>query len=107
MISDLVKSEIRKHEYLYGIIFSEDDINNIIKYVSEGVYAFNLIYDDYNHCVKIKKLNWNLVKSKDVLKTTLKIWSYDGGLTYKYNEIETFLIDLRLIRELKLNSLYL
>jgi len=105
MISDLVKSEIRRHTHLYGIIFSEDDINNIIKYVSEGVYAFNIIYDEDNHCIEIKKLNWNLVKSN--LISAFHIFSYDGGLTYKYNEIETLLIDLRLIRELKLNSLYL
>jgi hypothetical protein len=107
MIEEFVNSEINKHSERYGIDFSFNICSKIIKYVKEGVYAFQLIYNENHQVVLVQALDRTKVVQND---SNFKhwgqgLWSYDGGHHFKYSSIETLTIDIQKIRQLKLISI--
>ena len=75
------------------------ELENRICDVKEGVYAFQLIYNENQQVILVKPLDWTKVLS------TLDCWSYDGGKNFKYSSIETLKLDIQKIRELKLDKI--
>ena len=99
MIEDFVSDVINKHIVRYNLLFGFVISSEIRKYVKEGVYAFQLIYNENQQVILVKPLDWTKVLS------TLDCWSYDGGKNFKYSSIETLKIDVVKIRELKLEEI--
>jgi hypothetical protein len=94
------------------IVLTDDVIEHIEKEVEEGVYAFQIIYsaDESSGSLMMnfelaKPLDYKLVKVEYDQAGESKYFSYDGGKTYKYNEYETLLFDLSIIREEKLKKI--
>jgi hypothetical protein len=99
MIEDFVSDVINKHIVRYNLLFGFVISSEIRKYVKEGVYAFQLIYNENQQVILVKPLDWTKVLS------TLDCWSYDGGKNFKYSSIETLKLDIQKIRELKLDKI--
>jgi len=99
MIKDFVNDVINKHIVRYNLLFGFVISSEIHKYVKEGVYAFQLIYNENQQVILVKPLDWTKVLS------TLDCWSYDGGKNFKYSSIETLKLDIQKIRELKLSQI--
>lgn len=99
MIEDFVSDVINKHIVRYNLLFGFVISSEIRKYVKEGVYAFQLIYNENQQVILVKPLDWTKVLS------TLDCWSYDGGKNFKYSSIETLKLDIQKIRELKLDNI--
>ena len=95
----MIESEVNYHKVRYNLQFSDEKTSEIRKYVKEGVYAFQLIYNENQQVILVKPLDWTKVLS------TLDCWSYDGGKNFKYSSIETLKIDVVKIRELKLEEI--
>ena len=102
-----VKSEIRtqivNHLNRYDIV-SNHIVDEIIDSVLAGNSAFQIIYDDDFSITSWTILDRVLIKSMPGIDGGT-IYSYDGGKRYQWFESETLLIDLRLIREYKLNEI--
>ena len=92
MIEDFVSDVINKHIVRYNLLFGFVISSEIRKYVKEGVYAFQLIYNENQQVILVKPLDWTKVLS------TLDCWSYDGGKNFKYSSIETLKLDIQKIR---------
>lgn len=106
MIDDFVKSKILKHGKKWGLDFSDNQLNEIVDCVKEGVYAFQLIYNENKRVVFAKKLNFTEVIEGNLNKAgLLTTWAYDGGKQFKYSPIETFVINPQEVRELKIKNL--
>ena len=99
MIEVFIKAEVNYHKVRYNLQFSDEKTSEILQYIKEGVYAFQLIYDENQQVILVKPLDWTKVLS------TLDCWSYDGGKNFKYSSIETLKIDIQKIRELKLEEI--
>ena len=99
MIEDFVSDVINKHIVRYNLLFGFVISSEIRKYVKEGVYAFQLIYNENQQVILVKPLDWTKVLS------TLDCWSYDGGKNFKYSSIETLKLGIQKIRELKLDKI--
>jgi hypothetical protein len=99
MIDVFIKAEVNYHKVRYNLQFSDEKTSEILQYVKEGVYAFQLIYNENQQVILVKPLDWTKVLS------TLDCWSYDGGKNFKYSLIETLKIDVVKIRELKLEEI--
>ena len=99
MIEDFLSDVINKHIVRYNLLFGFVISSEIRKYVKEGVYAFQLIYNENQQVILVKPLDWTKVLS------TLDCWSYDGGKNFKYSSIETLKLDIQKIRELKLDNI--
>jgi len=99
MIDVFIKAEVNYHKVRYNLQFSDEKTSEILNYIKEGVYAFQLIYNENQQVILVKPLDWTKVLS------TLDCWSYDGGKQFKYSSIETLKIDLVKIRELKLEEI--
>jgi hypothetical protein len=101
MIEDFIKSELNYHKVRYNLRFSDEKTSEILNYIKEGVYAFQLIYNENQQVILVKPLDW----TKVVSTTNGVICSYDGGKHFKYSSIETLKIDVVKIRELKLEEI--
>ena len=99
MIEVFIKAEVNYHKVRYNLRFSDEKTSEILNYIKEGVYAFQLIYNENQEVILVKPLDWTKVLS------TLDCWSYDGGKNFKYSSIETLKIDVVKIRELKLEEI--
>ena len=99
MIDVFIKAEVNYHKVRYNLQFSDEKTSEILNYIKEGFYAFQLIYNENQQVVLVKPLDWTKVLS------TLDCWSYDGGKQFKYSSIETLKIDVVKIRELKLEEI--
>jgi len=99
MIDVFIKAEVNYHKVRYNLQFSDEKTSEILNYIKEGFYAFQLIYNENQQVVLVKPLDWTKVLS------TLDCWSYDGGKNFKYSSIETLKIDVVKIRELKLEEI--
>lgn len=99
MIDVFIKAELNYHKVRYNLQFSDEKTSEILNYIKEGVYAFQLIYNENQQVILVKPLDWTKVLS------TLDCWSYDGGKNFKYSSIETLKIDVVKIRELKLEEI--
>lgn len=107
MIDDFVKSKILKHGKKWGLDFSDKQLNEIVDCVKEGVYAFQLIYNENHQVILVKALDWTKViqnRSSD-RHWGQDLWSYDGGNRFQYSPIETFVINPQEVRELKIKNL--
>ena len=99
MIEVFIKAELNYHKLRYNLQFSDEKTSEILQYIKEGVYAFQLIYNENQQVILVKPLDWTKVLS------TLDCWSYDGGKNFKYSSIETLKLDIQKIRELKLEEI--
>ena len=99
MIEIFIKAELNYHKVRYNLQFSDEKTTEILKYIKEGVYAFQLIYNENQQVILVKPLDWTKVLS------TLDCWSYDGGEKFQYSSIETLKLDIQKIRELKLDNI--
>jgi len=88
-----------------NIIYTDDIINQIEAEVYKGVYAFQVIYEEADMNIYEFKLLKPLYYKNVLYNDKYEIYSYDGGKTYKYSKYETLLIDLKVIRNIKLNDL--
>jgi hypothetical protein len=101
-----VRSEIRtqivNHLNRYDIV-SNHVGDDIIDSVLAGNSAFQIIHDDFS-ITSWTILDRSLIKSMPGIDGGT-IYSYDGGKRYQWFESETLLIDLKLLREYKLNEI--
>lgn len=107
MNEDFVNDVINKHIVRYNLLFGFVISSEIRKYVKEGVYAFQLIYNENQQVILVKPLDWTKViqnQSSDI-HWGQNLWSYDGGKNFKYSLIETLKLDIQKIRELKLDNI--
>lgn len=102
-----IKSQIFDHLNKFGLTSNVNFstiVDDIIISVTNGNTAFQLIYDETFTLIDWKVLNRYLIKSLPGVSGGL-IFSYDGGKRYQWSKEETLLIDMRLIREYKLNEI--
>jgi len=107
MIESFIKSELNYHKVRYNLQFSDEITSEILDYIKEGVYAFQLIYNENQQVFLVKLLDWTKViqNSSSDRHWGQNLWSYDGGKHFRYSSIETLKIDVVKIRELKLNEI--
>ena len=104
MIEVFIKSELNFHKIRYNLQFSDEKTSEILNYIKEGFYAFQLIYNENQQVFLVKPLDWAKVVSITSTTTGRVSWSYDGGKHFKYSSMETLKIDVVKLRELKLNA---
>lgn len=102
-IKNQIINHLNKFDLTSNINFSTI-VDDIINFVTEGNTAFQLIYDETFALIDCKVLDRYQIKSLPGVNGEL-IFSYDGGKRYQWSKEETFLIDMRLIREYKLNEI--
>jgi hypothetical protein len=102
MFKEYINNIIDKHQKDFGVDFDIYVRGGIEKSITNGVYAFQVIYNSYNQVHSIKNLNHSLLK-KSLIDGNL-LWSYDGGVRYQWSEVETLLFDLSIIRNIKLEK---
>lgn len=108
MIEVYIKAELSYHKVRYNLQFSDEKTSEILNYIKEGVYAFQLIYNENQQVFLVKPLDWTKVVSTPNgvrLHGHGRSWSYDGGKHFKYSSMETLKIDVVKLRELKLNEI--
>ena len=107
MIEVYIKAELDLHKVRYDLSFSDKVTDEIISYVKGGIYAFQLIYDDWkkaNNIILVKPLDWTKVVQN--LDFSLTLWSYDGGEKFQFSSIETLKFNIQKIRDLKLEEIF-
>ena len=110
-MENYIKNQIESHFKKHHIHINPNDLNSIIDETLKGTYAFQIIYED----IEFSSIDFDTIPLytfklyKKLQRTNVcndgNLWSYDGGKQYKYNDIETLVFDLRVIRELKLNQI--
>lgn len=103
ILEGFVLEQLFNHTVRYNLKFWEKS-SEIIKYVKEGVYAFQIIYNENSEVILIKPLDCTKVIQIDI-HCAQNLWSYDGGKQFKYTSKETLKLDIQKIRELKLSQL--
>ena len=107
MVKNYIKEVIDNHQKLFGVDFDivrdtiEEEVNN-------GVYAFQIIYNNNSQVELIKNLDYNLCIHEDILasfKNYNKMWSYDGGQRFQWTEMETLIFDPSVIRNIKIEEI--
>lgn len=107
---EFIKSELDLHKVRYDLSFSDKVTDEIISYVKSGIYAFQLIYDDWKKnlnlydIILVKPLDWTKVVQN--LDFSLTLWSYDGGEKFQFSSMETLKFDIQKIRDLKLEEIF-
>ena len=107
MIEVYIKAELDSHMVRYDLSSSDKVTDEIISYVKGGIYAFQLIYDDWektNIIILVKTLDWTKVVQN--LDFSLTLWSYDGGEKFQFSSRETLKFDIQKIRDLKLEEIF-
>lgn len=115
---DYIRAEITRHLGVHNISYREDQISEMVESVLSGTGAFQIIFDEifdpfdeiFDERYSLER--WKPLDRKLVLKTgklygiTMHfMYSYDGGKRYQWSEMETIVIDLEALREIKLNNL--
>lgn len=104
MVKNYIKEVIDNHQKLFGVDFDivrdtiEEEVNN-------GVYAFQIIYNNWSQVELIKNLDYNLCIHEINLSHLGKMWSYDGGQRFQWTEMETLIFDPSLIRNIKIEEI--
>lgn len=98
-----IRSQILNHLNRYDIA-PNHFVEDIIESVLVGNSAFQIIYDDYSSIISWKVIDRLFIKSLPGVDGGT-IFSYDGGKRYQWSEGETLIIDMRLLREYKLNEI--
>ena len=92
-ISKIIANRILK----LGILCKPAMVNNIIDAVLKYNCSINIIYDEYE-IIDFKMLNSNEIRySKE-----MNLYSYTNDSNFKYNELETLIFDIKVIRKAKL-----
>jgi hypothetical protein len=120
-IKDYIKSEINKHEKIHEIYISDFFRNYILNGVENGIYAFHIIYHEtiYHSSETETDLRYTVVKVTDLEHTKVKsismidhggdilnkVYSIYGDDRFQWSEAETFLLDISIIRQFKLNDI--
>lgn len=110
MIINYIESVIDYHQEKFGLYFSPTVRYVIIEDITKGnYYAFNIIYSDDMRVTELKYLDYKLcVHEADTFQSQWKkdkMWSYDGGKRYQWNEMETLIFDPSIIRNIKIESI--
>jgi hypothetical protein len=104
MVKNYIKEVIDNHQKLFGVDFDivrdtiEEEVNN-------GVYAFQIIYNNWSQVELIKNLDYNLCIHEINLSHLGKMWSYDGGQRFQWTEMETLIFDPSVIRNIKIEEI--
>jgi hypothetical protein len=101
LISDLIMKHIFKH----GLDIDNPLLDDMISEVLNGVYAFNLLYNDNYQIISFNVIDYKKVLFKPASGYLNSTYSYDNGKRYQWFEKETLLIDASLIRNFKLKEL--
>jgi hypothetical protein len=112
---DVLHREIKSHLDRWSILYDSKQMDSIIELVIGGCSAFQLIYSDFNSTVfskekylclaEVKPLDRGKIKKRYDTITQSLIFSYDDGVRYQWFEKETLLIDISLIRDLKIENI--
>lgn len=105
-----IKRQVELHLSMWRILSTDDQIIEIVESVISGNSAFQLIYTTH----EINPGVYSLIEFKTLKREDVKLeigkygnnlFSYDGGKRFQWKEDETLLIDIDIIRELKLNQI--
>lgn len=110
---DYIRAEITRHLCVYNISYQEDQIDEMVDSVLSGTGAFQIIFeqvfdpfcedgDERYFLERGKPLDRNLIRETTTQFGTM--YAYDGK-RYQWSEMETILIDLEALREIKLKNL--
>ncbi len=99
-IGNEIEKQLQEHLVKWDISISTYQLNLIIDdVVNNKCSSFNLIYDGNSKLVFYKKIE----RSNILFNGNL--YSYDGGNRFQWSEKETLLIDISLIRNLKIDKI--
>ena len=105
---EYIKEVIDNHQKIHGLEFNELIRDEIGRLINNGIYAFQIIYNNNGQAELIKNLDYRLCVHEDILgsfKAYNKMWSYDGGQRYQWSEMETLIFDPSVIRNIKIESI--
>jgi hypothetical protein len=118
MVNEYIRGEITRHLEIYKISYRNEQIDEMVESVLAGTGAFQIIFEQVidpfgeDGVERYFLERWKSLDRKLVLKigqiygTTMHFtYSYDGGKRYQWSEMETILIDLEALREIKLKNL--
>lgn len=103
-IKEYIKETIDNHQRKFGIYFDLDIRDGIDNSINNGIYAFQVIYNEKYECIEIINLDYNLCTHESKLGVIGSMWSYDGGQRYQWTEWETLVFDPSVIRDIKLKE---
>jgi len=104
-VKKYINDMIDKHLEEFGVDFDIYVRDIIEKNISNGVYAFQVIYNERCQVELVKNLNYYLLKSLVNTSGSGFILSYDGGVRYQWSDSETLVFDPSVIRNIKLNQI--
>lgn len=113
MVNEYIRAEITRHLCVHNISYQEDQIDEMVDSVLSGTGAFQIIFeqvfdpfcedgDERYFLERGKPLDRNLIRETTTQFGTM--YAYDGK-RYQWSEMETILIDLEALREIKLKNL--
>jgi hypothetical protein len=105
MVKNYIKEVIDNHQKEFGVDFDivrdaiEEEVNN-------GVYAFQIIYNNNSQVELIKNLDYRLcIQTNYFRNKTQEMWSYDGGKRFQWISMETLFFDPSVIRNIKIEEI--
>jgi hypothetical protein len=110
-VKNYIKGVIDNHQKIHGgfdpLEFGELIRDEIERLINNGIYAFQIIYNNKGQVKLIKNLDYKSCIHEDILGSSNrdKMWSYDGGQRYQWSEIETLIFDPSVIRNIKLEEI--
>ena len=107
-VKKYIKEFIDNHQKIHGLEFNELIRDELERLINNGIYAFQIIYNNNGQAELIKNLDYRLCVHEDILgsfKAYNKMWSYDGGQRYQWSEMETLIFDPAIIRNIKIESI--
>lgn len=105
---EYIKEFIDNHQKIHAVEFNELIRDELERLINNGIYAFQIIYNNNGQAELIKNLDYRLCVHEDILgsfKAYNKMWSYDGGQRYQWSEMETLIFDPAIIRNIKIESI--
>ena len=107
-VDKYIELMIKNHCDRFMLHIDEIQINYLKSFVGFGYYAFQIIYGDINVNNRVV-IEYLLVTDYKLLSSQVneynKMWSYQNPPQYKYSDKETFVLDISVIREIKLNKI--
>ena len=97
-ISDYIEFHLESHRLAY----KSHQIDDMVDLVLSGVTAFRIIYNSYN------LLSWNILDHHLLCfidNDFGRMYSYDGGKRFQWNETETIVLDKTIMRKIKLDNI--
>ena len=113
MVNEYIRGEITRHLDIHKISYREAQITEMVQLVLVGTSAFQIIFnqvfdpfcEDGDEIYMLEK--WNSLDRSMIRETTTAfgtLYAYDGK-RYQWSEMETIVIDLEALREIKLKNL--